>query len=87
MGKQLNLDVEQLKQRVQGLLNEESERLGFGLPIHEHYLHEDEWLYFVVLPDRDDARLYEYANALSNVEMKLREEGIENVLLVPSLPE
>ena len=78
-------DVEQLGKRIQDMLDgfTLSEDLGFRLTVSPDR-QEDDWSYWVVVPDREDVRVVEYVEALMAVERKLRKEG-RNVLLVPAL--
>ena len=46
---------------------------------------DDDWLSIVVVPSKAGVRASEYANFMSKVERELREQGDDNVLLVPAL--
>jgi hypothetical protein len=60
---------------------------GFRLTILARAIRQDaDWWYVPVVPDREDVRSHEYAEALASVEDVLREEGL-NVLLVPGVTE
>lgn len=48
---------------------------------------EDEWLYITVSPTKEGLRASDYADAMAEIEKELRIAGIENVLLVPTVPE
>ena len=48
---------------------------------------EDDWLYVLVVPEDVQIRASEHANLMAKVEKALREDGIENVLLVPMIDE
>ncbi len=50
------------------------------------YRLENDWLYLSVSPMRK-GELTEYAEMLTEIEKELRKEGIDNVLLVPTLPD
>jgi hypothetical protein len=61
-------------------------RLPFTLKVSKDVLQQDEWVYLIVVPDKEGVRAYDYVNALTDVEKKLREDKHEeNVLLVPAL--
>ena len=78
-------EASDLKRHVQELLDEACGELGFRLRVSDDGYEEAGWLYFDVEPDREGVRAYEFADALSQVELKLRrDEGIERVLLVPA---
>lgn len=53
----------------------------------QDYHLEDDWLYVTVAPDQKGIRPYDYAELLGEVEKELRSEGIDNVLLVPVIPD
>ena len=79
--------AESFKPHVQDLLGQQcrEKHLSFGLTIVE-FSQEADWTYFVVKPDQDSIRIYDYADVLSNVETHLRrDEQVETVLLVPAL--
>jgi hypothetical protein len=46
---------------------------------------EDDWLYIVVVPARPGVRASEHARLMSQIERELRQQGDDNVLLVPAL--
>jgi hypothetical protein len=48
---------------------------------------EDDWLYIVVVPSKPGVRASEHANYMSRIERELRQEGNDQVLLVPALDE
>jgi hypothetical protein len=62
----------------------DAERDGIYLKVTGEKL-DDDWLYIVVVPSRSGVRASEYANYMSKVERELREQGADNVLLVPAL--
>jgi ribosomal protein S19E (S16A) len=47
---------------------------------------EDDWLYVEIASPSRSVRVFEYAELVLDVEKALREEGIGNVLLVPTRP-
>lgn len=71
--------VNKVKQRLA-----DAERDGIHLKVSGEKLNDD-WLYIVVVPSRPGVRASEYANYMSKVERELREQGEDNVLLVPAL--
>ncbi len=62
----------------------DGEREGIHLKVVREKLDED-WLYIVVVPSKPGVRASEYANFMSKVERELRQQGDDNVLLVPAL--
>lgn len=46
---------------------------------------DDDWLYIVVVPVRPGVRASDHARLMSQVERELRQQGDDNVLLVPAL--
>jgi hypothetical protein len=82
--------LQELRGHVQQLLNQECQRrrVDFMLRIVDEAVLEEEFLHFVVVPDHEGIRAWDYADILTNVEMHLRrDEHVENVLLVPALPD
>jgi hypothetical protein len=62
----------------------DSEREGIYLKVTGQKL-DDDWLYIVVVPSRPGVRASEYANHMAKIERELRQQGDDNVLLVPAL--
>ena len=48
---------------------------------------DDEWLYVVVAPTGKDERASQHAHLMTEIERRLLEEGYDQVLLVPAVPE
>lgn len=48
------------------------------------YRLEDDYLYVCVYPVTKGIRPYDYAEILAETEKELRDEGIDNVLIVPT---
>ena len=48
---------------------------------------DDEWLYLVVAPARKDERASKHAHLMTQIERRLFDEGYDQVLLVPAVPE
>ncbi|MBI4578102.1 MAG: hypothetical protein HY718_00275 [Planctomycetes bacterium] len=62
----------------------DAEREGVHLKVAGERL-EDDWLYIVVVPTRPGVRASEHARLMSQIERELRQQGDDNVLLVPAL--
>jgi hypothetical protein len=61
-----------------------AERDGIHLKVSGHRL-DDDWLYIVVVPSQTGVRASDHARLMSQIERELREQGDDNVLLVPAL--
>lgn len=62
----------------------DAERHGVYLKVSDERL-DDEWLYIVVVPTRPGVRASDHARLMSQIERELRQQGEDNVLLVPAL--
>ncbi len=62
----------------------QAESKGVHLKVSRSKL-DDDWLSIVVVPSRPGVRALDYANVMSQIERELREQGDDNVLLVPAL--
>lgn len=48
---------------------------------------EDQWLYLVVEPTRPGERASQHAHFMTKVERTLHDQGYDQVLIVPAVPE
>ena len=71
--------VEQVRQRLA-----DAERDNIFLRV-TGYKPDDDWLYITVEPSRPGVRASEHASFMSKIERELREQGSDQVLLVPAL--
>ena len=82
--------IADLRNRIQQRLDARCRDIGFHLKVSaivRRAENQEHWLFFVVVPDTDGVRAYDYAMALADVELELRRnEGEENMLLVPAMP-
>lgn len=78
-------DIPAIVDKVRCRLEEEASR-GVRLEVTESSL-EDDWLYIVVTPAEPGVRASDHAELMSRIERELREQNIDNVLLVPTLTE
>jgi hypothetical protein len=62
----------------------DAERTGIYLMVVGEKL-DDDWLYITVVPSRPGVRASDHATFMSKLERELREQGDDNVLLVPAL--
>ena len=46
---------------------------------------DDDWLYIAVVPAKMGVRASDHAGLMSQIERKLRAEGVDQVLLVPAI--
>lgn len=80
-------DVRGLVERIQQRLVTLGQSRGVELQaVEEESRLEDDWLYVSVTAPAAGVRVSDYAELLAEVEKELRDEGIRNVLLVPSRP-
>ncbi len=75
--------VQEIVDKVRRRL-EDAEREGVYLKVASERF-EDDWLYIVVVPTQPGVRASEHARLMSQIERELRQEGDDNVLLVPAL--
>lgn len=78
------------QQQVPQIVTEVAQRLAAAAHrgIHLHVSGErldDDWLYVVVTPSKPGVRASDHAALMSQIERDLRQHGIGNVLLVPTL--
>jgi tRNA (guanine37-N1)-methyltransferase len=79
--------TELIVEKVKDRLSEKSQKWNLEVQlVQQEYKWEDDWLYLSVSPI-PKKRLGEYSEMLSEIEKELRDEGIDNVLLVPTLPD
>ena len=78
--------IAELGHRIQDLLDQECQArgVGFSLKVRESFILEGEIINFIVLPDHQGVRAYDYADVLTKVETKFRKDEGLNVLLVPA---
>ncbi len=82
--------IRTLRSHIQELLDKncQKQRFAFRLRGSDDVLQEGERVTFVVVPDREGVRPYDFATALADVETELaRDEKEEGVLLVPAIPD
>jgi len=81
--------IQTITQRINDLLLDECRAEGVAFTLCVVDLSQEtgsEWMYFVVKPDKEKVRIYDYADVLARVEIRLRrDEHVEHVLLVPSM--
>jgi hypothetical protein len=80
------LDIPKILKTVREELERKGRERALELRLEERdYRLEDDWLYLCVTPANQGIRPFEYAEILGEIEKDLREQGNDNVLLVPSL--
>ena len=75
--------VPEIVDKVRHRLGEAAEQ-GVHLGVASEKL-EDGWLYIVVTPSRPGVRASDHARVMSQIERDLRKQGIDRLLLVPTL--
>jgi hypothetical protein len=76
---QISPIVEKVRNRLA-----EAERDGIYLKVSGERL-DDDWLYIAVIPARPGVRASDHATLMARIERELRQQGNDNVLLVPAL--
>ena len=76
--------VPEIVKKVRERLDDAAKREGVHLKVADERL-DDEWLYIVVVPTQPGIRASEHARLMSQIERELREQGDDNVLLVPAI--
>ncbi|MCC5877784.1 MAG: hypothetical protein JJU11_16310 [Candidatus Sumerlaeia bacterium] len=79
-------------EQIQQIIERVNSRLitlgrGRGVDLHvekEGSTFDDDWLYVSVETTTDKIRVADFAEILSEIEAELRQQGVNNVLLVPS---
>ena len=80
-------ELDQVLAAVREVLEEESRSLGYRLTIQEDgVVREGEWSNVLVSPSVEGVHAADYAEALARADRRLRERGIDRVLLVPAKP-
>ena len=80
--------LQDLWDRVQRRLDAYCRDRDFGLKVRDAVAEVDDWVHFIVTPDKEGVRAYDYVEALSDVEDELhRDEGEKHVKLVPAVPD
>ena len=77
----------EIRKLVEEKLKSHRGRLGFGLNVMNVLDGGDGWLDFIIEPSRKSVSSYDYAKALAEVELELRDDGIEKVFLTPAIPD
>ena len=78
-------DVSEIVRRA-GAMFADAEREGVYLRLTGR-LFSDGWLYLVAELSRPGGRASDHARFMTRVERQLRQDGYDQVLLVPSIPE
>ena len=76
---QVTAIIEKVRRRLAG-----AERDGVHLKVTGERL-DDDWLSIVVVPSRPGVRALDHATLMSQIERELRQQGDDQVLLVPAL--
>lgn len=76
--------IEFIQQRLEQVAQERGVRLQV---CEEDSRLDDDWLYVCITPAEPGVRASDYAEVMSQIERQLRDQGAENVLLVPTVAE
>lgn len=80
--------VPSIVKRVRELLDEDAEQRKAHLAVNDEETKlDDDWLYVCVEPTVSGERASDYADLMSDVEKALQRDGIENVILIPVIPD
>lgn len=81
-------EIDGIVRKVQDRLHSLSADRGVDLDLEDRaYREEDDWLYLNVVSKASGVRPSDFAELLAQIEKELRGEHIDNVLLVPAVPE
>jgi hypothetical protein len=81
-------DIPQVVQDVKDRLSRKSLERHLPLELEDRDYHlEDDWLLLSVTPTQEGVHPFLYAELLGEIEAELRKDGVDNVLLVPTLPD
>jgi hypothetical protein len=79
-------DVKSILGIIQEKLAQRAKRSGIVLNVSsEASRQEDDLLIVVISPALPGVRAYDFVSTLGDVERELKEQGMQNVLLVPAL--
>ncbi len=79
-------EIPKIIETVKEQLKKAEHDRGIHLQLSPHdYRIEDDWLYLCVTPSREGVRASDHAELMAEIEKQLREQGNDNVLLVPTL--
>lgn len=77
--------VPEIVERVESALRAARPQNGYALRVvADGVRQEDDWWYVPVSPDRSGVRAHEYAELLTEIEDRLREQVDLKVLLIPT---
>ena len=79
-------DIPEVIVDVNERLASKGKPLGLDLMVEPRdYRIEDDWLYLCVTTSQEGIRPFDFAEVLGDVERELRRDGVDKVLLVPTL--
>ena len=80
-------EIKMIRDSVQAKLIAKQRLTGLALELTPDGFVEDNdnWLTVIVTPSKSDIRVYDYVEALGEVEQGLREEGFRQAVVLPSM--
>jgi hypothetical protein len=80
-------EMKQIMDSVLAKLAAKRQSTGLALEVSPdgYHVDEDNWMTIVIGPTNQDVRVYDYVEALGEVENGLREEGFKQVVVLPQL--
>lgn len=84
--KSINIDsvVEFVRSRLAEICEER--KVPLEMAEEDHQL-EDDWLYLAIATKEAGVRASDYASIMAEIEKELHQQGIDNVLLIPVVPD
>lgn len=80
--------VEQVIEFTRCRLSELCRERNIPLELEERdYKVEDEWLTLIVTPTQPGVRASDYCDLMEEIEREMREQGWDNVLILPAVPD
>lgn len=81
-------EIDAILQRIRTHLDARRSATGMELRVpSKGYVQDDPWLTVIVEPAVAGMRAYQFVDALSDLEKELRDDGVDNVFLVPAIPD
>jgi hypothetical protein len=83
-----DVQVPKILEDVRTQLDAEARKSGVKLLVPENGSKlDDGWLFICVIPGQEGIRASDHAGIMARVERQLHDQGVDNVLLVPTLEE
>ena len=80
-------EIDAILADVQARFDARRQVTGLDLRVPQQgYQDVEDWLSIIVTPVDESVRVYDYVQALGEVQRELRANGVKHVILVPALP-